>query len=175
MKENLLKAYAKDINTRINRQKTTNPTGWQVHVHEVSPGLVYEDTRVAVTAFPVSHGSWWSCYGYRFETPDLSVVISGDTAECESLIQNARGCDVLIHEAYCMKNIERLSEQARLYVTRLHTSSTDLGRIANRVKPKLLILYHQLHFFGSTEENLLAEVRSVYSGKVVYGKDLDIF
>jgi hypothetical protein len=46
--------------------------------------------------------------------------------------------------------------------------------LATRARPGLLILYHQL-FWGTTEDDLLKEVRKGYDGKVVSGHDLDIF
>jgi ribonuclease BN (tRNA processing enzyme) len=49
-----------------------------------------------------------------------------------------------------------------------------LGRIAARARPKLLVLYHQL-FFGSTDEEILREVRERFSGRVVSGKDLEVY
>jgi ribonuclease BN (tRNA processing enzyme) len=59
------------------------------------------------------------------------------------------------------------------YHARYHTSSRELGAIAARAQPKLLVLYHQL-IWSSTEEALLKEVQSVYEGKVVSAHDLDI-
>ncbi len=55
-----------------------------------------------------------------------------------------------------------------------HTSANELGEIASRAKPKLLILYHVL-FWGSSEETVLEEVRENYSGEVVLGQDLDVY
>jgi ribonuclease Z len=39
-------------------------------------------------------------YGYRFDTPDRSIVISGDTNPTQATIDACRGCDVLIHEVH---------------------------------------------------------------------------
>jgi hypothetical protein len=36
------------------------------------------------------------------------------------------------------------------------------------------VLYHQL-LWGSTPEELIAEVRAGFAGRVVYGNDLDVF
>jgi ribonuclease BN (tRNA processing enzyme) len=33
-------------------------------------------------------------FGFRFETPDRTIVISGDTTPTDALIDNARGCGV---------------------------------------------------------------------------------
>jgi hypothetical protein len=44
-----------------------------------------------VTAFLVNHGSWPQAFGYRFDTPGRSVVISGDCAPSDSVIKNCNG------------------------------------------------------------------------------------
>ena len=50
----------------------------------------------------------------------------------------------------------------------------ELGEIAKRTQPKLLVLYHQL-FWGATEEDLLREIRTRYDGPVASGRDLDVY
>ena len=54
--------------------------------------------NVTVTAFATKHAM--ESYGYRFDTPDRSVVISGDTNPTQATIDACRGCDVLIHEVH---------------------------------------------------------------------------
>jgi len=46
--------------------------------------------------------------------------------------------------------------------------------MAERVNPGLLILYHQL-LWGSTEEELVSEIRQTYRSMVVSRKDLDVY
>ena len=60
------------------------------------------------------------------------------------------------------------------YHSAFHTSSRQLGEIARQVRPKRLILYHQL-FWGTTDEELVGEVRRSYAGEVVSGRDLDMY
>ena len=175
MTDYILKAYSEDIKMRFNGLKKANPTGNIVNVHEIKPGVIFKDQRITVKAFPVKHGFWKEAYGYRFESPDLTIVISGDTVATESIAKNSDGCDVLIHEVYCQKNLDELPEKLQEYHSSFHTSSADLAQIANKVKPKLLILYHQIHFSGSTPDDLLEEIGEIHKGKVVYGRDLDIF
>jgi mRNA degradation ribonuclease J1/J2 len=61
-----------------------------VQAHDVKPGLIYENSDVKVTAFPVPHGEL-QAYGYKFQTPDRTVVISGETSPSAGLIGNCRG------------------------------------------------------------------------------------
>jgi ribonuclease BN (tRNA processing enzyme) len=67
---------------------------------------------VTVVAFAVRHEEMIDSFGYRFETPDRTIVISGDTAPAQTIVDHGRGCDVLIHEAYSMATITR-SRRAR--------------------------------------------------------------
>jgi ribonuclease BN (tRNA processing enzyme) len=174
MTDHLLAAYEEDIRTRIDGLEPANSEGYKVNVHEIEPGLVYEDERISVTAFPVEHGSWAQAFGYRFDTPDRSIVISGDTRASRSVVEACRGCDVLIHEVYSQAGFERRDPTWQRYHSSFHTSAPDLGRIAAEAEPGLLILYHQL-LWGATPEELLDEMRQTFDGRVVYGNDLDVY
>jgi hypothetical protein len=63
------------------------------------------------------------------------------------------------------------------YRPKYHTSSKELPEIANRARPKLLILYHQGYGVGglSSEEDLIKEMRAADKGDFVSGYDLDMF
>ncbi len=178
MTEHILAAYGEDIRIRIDGLERANTEGCRVNIHEIEPGtvpgVIYADSLVSVTAFPVEHGSWAHAYGFRFETPDRVIVISGDTVPTESVVEQCQGCDILVHEVYSQAGFERRPPQWQRYHSNSHTSSVELARIAARARPKLLVLYHQL-LWGSTPEELLAEIRGIYDGKVVFGNDLDVF
>ena len=174
MTDHLVSAYQEDIRIRIDGLEPANLTGYQAEVHEIEPGVVYADANVTVRAFPVIHGSWAHAFGFRFETGDCTIVLSGDTRPTPTLIDNARGCDVLIHEVYSQAGFEGRSPEWKRYHASFHTSSRELGEIAGEVRPGLLILYHQL-FWGTTEAELLNEIREVYDGPVISAHDLDVF
>jgi ribonuclease BN (tRNA processing enzyme) len=174
MAKNILKAYRKDIHIRLRGGEPSNKTGYNVIVHEISPGVVYKDANLTVKAFAVDHGSWDEAYGFRFETTDRTIVISGDCRPSPSIAQNCSGCDVLIHEVYSEAGFATRPPEWQRYHSRYHTSSKELAELAKAARPGLLILYHQL-FWGTTEEDLLNEVRAAYSGKVVSGKDLEVY
>lgn len=174
MTDNILEAYVEDIEVRLKGNHPAKKEGYKVFAHEVSPGLVYEDENVKVKAFGVKHGAWKHAYGYRFETEDRSIVISGDTIPMTSIIESCSGCDVLIHEVYSKAGFDSRPPDWQAYHKTSHTSSIELARIASEARPGLLILYHQL-LWGSTPEQLMEEIRKGYKGKVVYGNDLDIY
>lgn len=175
MTDHLVAAYADDLRIRTRGGEPKHqydPT--KVIVHEIAPGIVYRDERVTVTAFAVPHGAWEHAFGYRFQTPDRTIVISGDTGPDSHIEEQCRPCDVLVHEVYSEAGFAKRPPEWQKYHARYHTSSRQLGAIASRARPGLVVLYHQL-IWGSTEEELLKEVRSAYDGKVVSAHDLDVF
>lgn len=174
MSEHVAAAWREDVELRLNGLEPSNADGFKVVATEVQPGLVFEDANVRVTAFAVPHGSWQYAYGYRFDTPDKSIVISGDTAPAESIVQACNGCDILVHEVYSTAGFATRPPEWQTYHASFHTSSRELADIAGRARPGLLVLHHQLRW-GVTDEELVAEVRAYYDGAVVSGRDLDVF
>jgi ribonuclease BN (tRNA processing enzyme) len=174
MANHLVEAYAEDLRIRSTGGEPAHKYDPRlVNVHEIAPGVVYRDERVTVTAFAVPHGAA-QAFGYRFQTADRSIVISGDTGADSKIDEQCRGCDVLVHEVYSEAGLPSRPPAWQAYHKRYHTSSRQLGAIAARAKPALLVLYHQL-MWTSNEEELLKEVRSVYDGKVVSAHDLDVY
>ena len=175
MTNHLVAAYTEDLRIRTRGGEPSHHSDpKRVIVHEITPGIVYRDERVTVTAFAVTHGAWEQAFGYRFETPDRTIVISGDTGPGSRIEDQCRRCDVLIHEVYSGAGFAKRPPEWQAYHARYHTSARELGAIASRAQPGLLVLYHQL-IWSSTEEELLQEVRSAYDGKVVSAHDLDVY
>ncbi len=175
MTTHLIAAYAEDIRVRTTGGEPAHKQDPRsVHVHEIAPGVVYRDARVTVTAFAVKHGAWPQAFGYRFQTPDRTIVISGDTGPTSHIEDQCQRCDVLVHEVYSEAGFAKRPPEWQAYHSRYHTSTRELGAIAERARPGLLVLYHQL-IWSSTEDELLKEVRSVYDGKVSSAHDLDVY
>jgi ribonuclease BN (tRNA processing enzyme) len=163
-----------DIHERLASSGGPSATGWKTNVHEITGGVVYTDARVTIRAFAVPHSAWKYAFGYRVETPDRTIVISGDTRPSPAIAAACNGCDVLIHEVYSDSGFATMKPLRQAYHAQAHTSAKQLGEIATTAKPKLLILTHLL-FFGASDERLLAEVRSTFKGNVVLARDLQRF
>jgi ribonuclease BN (tRNA processing enzyme) len=174
MTANVMRAWEQDVKLRLNDIEPAKPAGYVVRAHEVEPGQVFRDARVTVTAFAVGHGAWKQAYGYRFVTPDKTIVISGDCAPSESVVTACDGCDILVHEVYSATGFATRPPEWQRYHRAYHTSSSELAELATRARPGLLVLTHQLRW-GVSEEALVAEVKRGYAGKVVSGRDLDVF
>jgi len=183
MTDHILEAWQADIEERVSTETWQSPNyrdTYKVNVHEVSPGVVYKDANVTVTAFPTKH-AFPETYGYRFDTADRSIVISGDTTYSQTTIDACHGCDVLVHEATTLEFLAKRPD-FQPYSAKYHTNTTQLAELASKAKPRLLIIYHAsivlrpgLRPQASSPEQLLKEVLSRYSGEVVVGRDLDVY
>ncbi len=173
MTRHIMAAYKEDREVRLHGGEPAVPQAYVVEPHDVKPGVVYSDAAVRVIAFAVQHGTWRHAYGYRFEARDKVIVLSGDTTYSKGLIQAAKGCDILIHEVQSRQGLEKRTPDWQRYHTAFHTLGADVGRVASQVRPKKLVLYHQLPH-GESPEQILKEVREQYSGEIIYGNDLDV-
>jgi len=174
MTSHLEKAWTEDVRIRQRGLEQANATGYKVKVHEIRAGVVYRDANVTVTAFPVKHGIWKEAYGYTFETRDRKIVISGDTAPTDEVVKACDGCDVLLHEVYNPHGDELKEEHWKEYFRTFHTSPAELGEIARRARPRLLVVYHQV-LEKLPEADLVKQIRKEYSGDWVSAKDLGVY
>lgn len=188
MTDYIEKAYAVDIDFRINGFEKANEEGYKVEAKEIQPGIIYQDDRVTVEAFPVSHGTLES-YGFKFTTPDKVIVISGDTAPLEIVAEKAKDCDILLHEVEYTAGLSAREPKWQKYHQEVHTLSVDLAKIAQKARPKLLVTYHRIYHMeiqdntvdveaeiARRNEAILQEIKDAgYDGAVVNGLDLDIF
>jgi ribonuclease BN (tRNA processing enzyme) len=177
MTDHLKEAYAADIKVRTEGAESLSTRGLEVNVHEISEaGSVYHDANVTVRAMIVPHGSWPRAFAYAIDAAGRSIVISGDTAPSEAIVEACHGCDVLVHEVYSADRFDRVYGPRRgEYHSTFHTSTRQLAELASKAKPKLLVLYHQLYFGPHDEVDLEKEIRRSYTGTVVNGRDLTAY
>lgn len=169
-----------DIRTRIADEGRV-PLAPLVHVHELAEGgPVMRDENVKVTAVLVSHPPVVPSFGYRFDGPDRSIVISGDTAPSDRLIKLAEGADVLVHEALHVPAIDRLVARVPNATTlersllSHHTSAEDAGRVAQAAGVKTLVLSHLVPPDDPevTDAMWIEAARRSFRGPVIVGRDL---
>jgi ribonuclease BN (tRNA processing enzyme) len=116
------------------------PTAVQV------PASVLRDETVRVTAVTVRHGRAEPAFAYRFDTPDGSVVFSGDTTVNDDLVSLATGADVLVHHVADLGYLHRhgVTGPALDHMRTLHTDVSEVGGVAERAGVGELILTHYL-------------------------------
>jgi ribonuclease BN (tRNA processing enzyme) len=180
MTDLFLEMNAYDINVRM-ADEGRPPLAPLIHAHERGEsGEVMRDDKVRVTCARVTHPEVAPAFAYRFDTPDRSIVISGDTAKDDALIALARGADVLVHEAMWLPAIDRLADSEpgaatlKKHIIASHTSAEDAGRVAAAAGVKTLVLSH---FVPSDDASITSEMwaaaaRAHFNGRVIVGKDL---
>jgi ribonuclease BN (tRNA processing enzyme) len=171
---------AYDISTRI-ADEGRIPLAPLVRVHEVSRGgIVTRDDNVTVRCALVEHPPVKPALAYRFDSPDRSIVISGDTKRSDALVRLAQGADVLVHEALYVPAVDRLTARVpnaatlKKSIISHHTSVEDAGRVAEASGVKLLVLSHLVPADDPeiTEQMWVDGARSTYKGRIIVGKDL---
>jgi ribonuclease BN (tRNA processing enzyme) len=169
-----------DIDTRMADEGLPDPRRQVTTSEFYRGGLVMRNKDVTVTSARVRHPPITQSYAYRFDTPDRSIVISGDTAYAPELITFAKGADVLIHEVMYLPAIEKLLRQfpaarrLRQHLLASHATTEDAGRIAQQAGVKTLVLTHFVPGDDPdiTDEQWTEGVRKNFKGEIIVGKDL---
>jgi ribonuclease Z len=186
-------AYAQDADARtLHHGEQYMPRAAAPAVaHEIALGdapdadaPVFERDGLRVTMFRVHHDPVRPAVGYRFDYKGRAVVVSGDTAKTDSIVEHAKGADVLIHEALNRDMMGRVAEVAtRVGQPRLgkmahdtlnyHTTPVEAAELARDAGVHTLVLTHLVpgprnflmrHMF-------LDGVSETFSGEVVLGED----
>lgn len=192
----LRKAFAQDFNDRARDSNFPGPDSlfevrdidlggvWDVDPEGKPPRLaeplsIWDDGDVRITATLVDHHPTAPAFGYRFDTPDGSVVVSGDTTVSENLIDLAQGCDYLVHEVIDAKFVEEFTASLpedvagplREHLLASHTTIEQVGRdVAEPAGAKNLVLNHLVPSNNARSRWQLA--RRGYSGRLFVGEDL---
>ncbi len=145
---------------------------------------VFERNGLKVTMFKVDHDPVKPAVGYRFDFAGRSIVVSGDTRKSASVIEHARGADILFHEALQSEMIARASKVAaalgRERVAKLagdiegyHTTPVEAAEVARDAGVGQLVFTHVVPGPNNflTRRMFLAGVADAFPGKVVIAED----
>jgi len=169
-----------DIDVRIANEGRI-PLSPLVHAHERrTGGEVMRDDYMRVTSTVVDHPPVVPAFAYRFDAPDRSIVISGDTAPSATLVKLASGADVLVHSVMYPGAIDRLVARVpnapalKASILAHQTSAEQAGRVAQAAGVKALVLSH---FVPPDDPDLTDQMwtdaaRIHFRGTVIVGRDL---
>lgn len=159
--------------------------------HDLTPGPIYSDDKVKVTAVENSHfghastgpdGKKDMSFSYRFDTPKGSIVFTGDTGPSDAVAELAKGADILVSEVYLpgpgstSANPAAQSPVARDladHMAREHLNPQEVGKLAAKAGVKQVILTHIVAAnTPSVVKQLEDGVHEYYQGPVIVGHDL---
>lgn len=192
----LSRAFAQDLNDRARDSNFANPASlfdvrdidlsgiWTVDELGKPPRLdapisILEDGDVRITATLVDHHPTAPAFAYRFETPDGSVVVSGDTTVSENLIDLAADADYLVHEVIDPAFVDGIADALppdvagplREHLLGAHTTIEQVGRdVAEPAKVKNLVLTHLVP--ATTPRRTWMKAQRGFGGRVIVGEDL---
>jgi ribonuclease Z len=156
-----------------------------ISVSDIGEGEVLKTPNFKVISRSVEHYNKWGipCLGYRVESSEGVVAISGDTSPCPQMIDLAKNADVLIHECAFL---DEIIQQRGM---KSHSGPSGAGKVAQEAGAKKLILTHlgpytscpaavemASMYYGSNWgpevwSKIVREVAKYYDGPIVLGQD----
>lgn len=196
MTHHLRNAWAADFNDRARDANFPSPDElfrihdidlegiWHVDPEGRPPILdapldILDDGEVRITATLADHHPTAPAFAYRIETPDGSIVVSGDTGVSTNVVNLARGADFLVHEVIDPAFVDRLvatvppaaADALREHLLSSHTSINEVGRdVAEPAGVKNLVLNHLIP--ADSPERRWRQAQRGFSGRLIVGSDL---
>lgn len=161
-------------------------------------GEFYRDGRISVSAVKNSHFHFKSgsaatgqdmSFSYRFDTPNGSIVFTGDTGPSQAVTDLARNADVLVSEV-CLcdskatvhptatteaakRTAALMEQQETFHMRNEHLTPEEVGQLAAKAHVKVVILMHFVPGDGKADPaQFTTGVMKYFSGPVIPGKDL---
>jgi ribonuclease Z len=136
----------------------------QITPTEAYQGIVCQTDSYRVLSTPVEHGL--RTLAYRIETKEGTVVISGDTRPSNSVVELARGADLLIHECSV------LDDEAKFAQDSYHSTASEAGAVAEQAGVERLVLTHLFPQLKGRDDEIVQSVRRSFHGEVIPSHDL---
>jgi ribonuclease Z len=145
---------------------------------------VFERNGVKVSAFRVEHAPADPALGYRIEHAGRVVVISGDTRKAAAVAANARGADLLVHEALASHMTDRASARAKELgkprvaklaadVRDYHSTPVEAAQTAQAAGVKKLVITHVFPPLPNriARRLFMRGTADAFDGPIVLGED----
>ena len=173
-------SFAHDWKARVN-----HPLSQRIHVNrggtlprkppdvlarDIGPGKVHSGKSWEVTAAHAEHVQpYLDSLAYRLDTPDGSIVFTGDTQPCESVVELARNADVML--CMCWDDQEIMDRDGE---AQFQCGTTGAARMAAEAGVQRLVLVHvgaHLSGHGAMEKGI-GDVKKIFGGQLVFADEL---
>jgi len=172
----LLDGWHDDIEVRAAHARRNNRPAIDLVSFAVPerPTEVWRHGDVVVSAGQVRHEPVVGAVGYRVDTPDGAIAITGDTRVCDEVAELAEGVDVLVYEAMRFEYFDDLPS-SRHFVMDYHADTRLIGEQAAALGVSKLILTHLIPAPAdeADKQAFVDDIRKGgYEGEVVVADDL---
>lgn len=176
--KHLEEAFAWDTESMAGHPGQTGAHAITTEVPYDKTGVVYERNGVKITSFPVIH-LHFGAVGYKLEYAGRSVVFSGDTRPCTTVIEAAKDADLLIHETFPTASTYAVKASvpvqfAEQIVNGVHTSPAMAGTIFNKSGARMSVMWH-FAVDHDTVGPAFDEMREHHDGPATIAQDLTAF
>lgn len=154
----------------VNRGGTLPRLPPTVSAHNVGPGHVSSGNDWEVTAAPAEHVQpYLDSLAYRIDSPHGSVVFTGDTQPCQSIIDLAADADVML--CMCWEDQTVMDKNGEAPG---QCGTTGAARMAQDAGVAKLVLVHVgPHLSGrSPVEKIITDIKHIYDGEIVFSREL---
>ena len=155
----------------VNRGGTLPRPKPSFQARDIEPGTVIPGDGWKVTAAHTQHAQpWLDCLGYRLDSNEGSIVITGDAVPSESLSALSRGVDTLL--VNCWNHQSEMASYPG--VSGGIAGTLESARMAQEAGAQRLVVAHTLPNLtrpGSRERGI-ADMARVFDGEIVFGKEL---
>jgi ribonuclease Z len=154
----------------VNRGGTLPRRPPVVQARDVGPGLIHRAADWQVTATPAEHVQpYLDSLAYRLDTPEGTIVFTGDTQPCRAVVDLARGADMML--CMCWDDQGRMAANGESLG---QCGTTGAAEMAQEAGVKRLVLVHvgpHLSSHGPMEKGI-GDVRRIYDGEIVFAEEL---
>ena len=170
--DSTIKSFEEDIKVRSLPPESLNVENLKSNIEIIYDDFIYKKNGLTIETFAVKHEPFTYAFGFKIFNSKYCMVISGDTTYSEQVIEKTKNCDLLIHEiAHASEHTLEKYPKAKGVIS-YHTDAYQVSKIINTVKPRLTILNHVLSLDGSSDEQILNEIKKNTKHKVLIAKDL---
>ena len=174
--EQVLTMFEEDIAYRCDTLGISSAGLKDVNIVELPDeggNILLPNLDVKVSSAPVIHNV--KTFGFRFQKGDQSIVLSGDTAPVDSLVELAKDADVLVQDAAIASSVfnNKSSDPNILKIWDIlkneHCTPQQAGEIATKAGVNCLVLTHLLP--NTDRDEAYQEASQHFDGIVIVGED----
>jgi ribonuclease Z len=170
--DSTIKSFEEDIKVRSLPPEKLDVNNLKSNIEIIFDGYTYKKNGLTIETFSVKHEPFTYAFGFKIFNDKYCMIISGDTTYSEQVIEKAKNCDLLIHEiAHASEHTLEKYPKAKGVIS-YHSDASQVSKIINTVKPRLTILNHVLSLDGSSDDEILSNIKKNTNHKVLIANDL---